>query len=331
MSTYQHYVPQFLLRPYGVGKKSSRRIFVLDKSTGNVQQERIKDLAGEHGFYDLRTTDLTLDPLINDLECQAAPLFRTVMERETVRLLNAKERRVLALFLAIQWLRTPAHLENFRRQTVVTRKILTKIGADEKLLSEIPEGDLCRDHFVHLIASVGPSLVEHLLNKTWMLMRAPKSTTFYTSDNPITLHNVNPAPPFRSNLGIAREGISLHLPLRPDLMLFIACASTVEAWTFRDLAVAKALAQGRPLLLRLQNVDFYNSLQVINAEQFVYSSTSDFALARDMIRTNPELRAGPRSLVIHPEGDSYPASELERWLKERAVTPERQGRRTNSK
>ncbi len=41
-------------------------------------------------------------------------------------------------------------------------------------------------------------------------------------------------------------------------------------------------------------VDLVNSLQVWNAERFVYGSTDDFSMAREMIAANEELRKGPR-------------------------------------
>jgi hypothetical protein len=40
-----------------------------------------------------------------------------------------------------------------------------------------------------------------------------------------------------------------------------------------------------------------NSLQVIEAERFLFSADGDFSLAEDMLRTNPELKVGPRAVI----------------------------------
>ena len=46
-----------------------------------------------------------------------------------------------------------------------------------------------------------------------------------------------------------------------------------------------------------ENVENFNSLQVIEAERFVFSCAGNFELIKDMLRTNPELKNGPRTTV----------------------------------
>jgi hypothetical protein len=55
-----------------------------------------------------------------------------------------------------------------------------------------------------------------------------------------------------------------------------------------------AIAAGHPLRYRPENVMNFNSIQIVYAERYVFASSNDFTLAKDMLRKNPGLRAGPR-------------------------------------
>jgi hypothetical protein len=46
--------------------------------------------------------------------------------------------------------------------------------------------------------------------------------------------------------------------------------------------------------LRLENVEYLNSLQVLHAERFLFSCDGDFAVAEKMIAANAALSHGPR-------------------------------------
>jgi hypothetical protein len=59
----------------------------------------------------------------------------------------------------------------------------------------------------------------------------------------------------------------------------------------------RALDGVGPLPLVSENVIHRNSIQVMNAERYVYSSDGDFGLVREMLKSNPELKGGPRCRV----------------------------------
>ena len=48
----QHYVPQFLLRNFAVGKKLKAKLWVLDKRNASVFQASVNDVAHENMFYE---------------------------------------------------------------------------------------------------------------------------------------------------------------------------------------------------------------------------------------------------------------------------------------
>jgi hypothetical protein len=60
-----------------------------------------------------------------------------------------------------------------------------------------------------------------------------------------------------------------------------------------SLSYSQALQNGTPILLKPENAEFANSLQVIWPERFVYAREKEhLELPIDMLRTNPELKQG---------------------------------------
>jgi hypothetical protein len=60
----------------------------------------------------------------------------------------------------------------------------------------------------------------------------------------------------------------------------------------------RAFRKGTPLQLEAENVLNHNSLQVRQAERYVFTSCPDFSLVRDMIANEPGYRVGPRPHII---------------------------------
>ena len=60
------------------------------------------------------------------------------------------------------------------------------------------------------------------------------------------------------------------------------------------LRIVNAIDSGTPLKSNPDNVLFFNSLQVLNAERFIFSSNGDFDLVKSMIEENDNVRTGHR-------------------------------------
>lgn len=58
--------------------------------------------------------------------------------------------------------------------------------------------------------------------------------------------------------------------------------------------LAAAVTNSKPLAYEPVHVENFNSLQVANAERYVFSSGENFELVRRMLSTHPHLRKGPR-------------------------------------
>lgn len=177
-----------------------------------------------------------------------------------------------------------------------------------------------------------PEFTESFADKAMLLVGAAPGTTFLLGDNPVVKANQNDTWP-RGNLGLKSEGIEIYLPIAPDLAVAFWCPSLVEFLerglkqseeSFQKTAAPALLGVGaeadklramradlkeridhiradldaireqRPIASLPENMDYYNSLQVVNAERRVISATGDFVLARNMVAEDETLRRGAR-------------------------------------
>jgi hypothetical protein len=121
--------------------------------------------------------------------------------------------------------------------------------------------------------------------------------------------------PGRGNLGIGLDGIEIHMPLSRSLSVTYACPKMMgdmveKIYKLRLLwsigaapklpgsqdaeELVDSIKTGEARVMKPENMDFLNSLQVIQSSRFLYSSDGNFSLVEDMLRTNPECQSAPR-------------------------------------
>jgi hypothetical protein len=94
----------------------------------------------------------------------------------------------------------------------------------------------------------------------------------------------------RSHEAMIRDGV--------DQMRQAMMRDTVMTMGFGDLLNwRRAFRTGAALPSKPDNVLNHNSLQVSNAERYVFSNTPDFELIESMIAENADFRVGPRPQV----------------------------------
>jgi hypothetical protein len=306
----QHWVPQFLLRGFHNGKEES--VFVFDKVTGRSFSSPIRDVAFERGFYNIGGS-ADLDDVMFRVEDATAPIIQEIRDRKSTAFLDEDERIWLAGFTGLQWVRTKAFSE--RSQDMVRqiadavsqrnggelpRKIREQLG----LTSPEPE----HEKVLGTILGLARPVVEQLLGKSLILYRSDGSLPSWISDNPVVLNNtINPGDGIRGTLGVGVQGIEIYLPISTELTLAYMCPSIAMMYQALDSDAARvgfihaharpyltALATGRGVMLSKENVQFQNSLQVGNAERFIYSAADNFDDARELLRDNPRMQSGPR-------------------------------------
>ena len=80
----QHYVPKFLLRNFGLGKKD--QVWVYDKQTARSFPTNAKNVASENAFYDFEIGGETysLESSLSKIESQAKPVVERIMDDDSV-------------------------------------------------------------------------------------------------------------------------------------------------------------------------------------------------------------------------------------------------------
>jgi hypothetical protein len=98
----QHYVPQFLLRNFGNGKKD--QVWVYDKTSDRVFPTNTRNVAGESHFYDFefQGEQLSIESWLSGLEGQAKSVVRKILDADSVAGLALEEKQLLAAFLSVQ-------------------------------------------------------------------------------------------------------------------------------------------------------------------------------------------------------------------------------------
>jgi hypothetical protein len=295
----QHYVPQFLLRKFASASGKNPKLWTLDKETKDIRFSSVRDVAHENQFYEHVDNDgsrLELEGIMAEIDSMGAGIIAKILD-DNLLTLSIEDRVRLSGFVACQMSRTPMirkDMENLRKM------IIHKMGpdicfeGDDRPIGDYGPEDAKRSSLLY-IQDV-PELSKILLTKVWTLSEAPKGCNFIIGDNPVTRHNLIDRGP-RGNLGLNNKGIELYMPLSTRLSLHLICPALAEsACQTPDIAedYIKAIEGGNPIILKPENVEFTNSLQVIWAERFVFGrERADMEMPLDMLRTNSELMSGP--------------------------------------
>jgi hypothetical protein len=320
----QHYVPQFLLRQFGNGKKDQLHVF--DKKSGRTFTTNAKNVASESRFYDFHVEGkaLTLEPSLSKIEGRAKPLFEKILAKDTLVFLSPEDKVALCIFLSIQFTRTRAFREQWRELPELLGDRLRRTARTAGELQSIddyfraPDDNETKIYASRFMMDAPKDLAKHFSSKIWVLLATTRKNPFVIGDNPISMQNTIDMAPY-GNLGLAVRGIEIYFPISPlralgfwcptfsdifrkaryDLRQMNAVAPSIVAAYVKDPARIEqtlvAMETGCPLHYREENVTNFNSLQVHYAERYLFSSTNDFSLPLEMITAHPSLKKGPRA------------------------------------
>lgn len=308
--TNQHYVPQFLLRRFA-SSVSGKQIFVFDKANERSFSDSVKRVASARAFYDCEVQGQphSIDPLLTKMESAASNFIKKIIDARSIHVLSDTGRKMIALFAAVQLLRTDAQRKQLKGMIDNMSSALLRMGADPNKVQgfEFLDEGQTRTHSILSLREIAAELMPHFLDKCWVLYSTTKDNPFYISDNPIAMFNSN-QDPLRGTLGLRVPGIEVHMPLSSTLSLGFLCPTLErEIRGSYDLASAlghpvplnvqelvDAFGGGKPFPLDDENIKHLNSLQVFYAERFVFTSRDNFDLVREMLRSTPKLKSGPR-------------------------------------
>lgn len=319
MPSNQHYVPRFLLKHFC--SDDSERLWAYDKSTGKTFQTNVKNVASERDFYEgtIEGRVLSLEDGLSQLEGDTAVIIDRIVSRESIGDLSERERVQIAVFVSIQLQRGP----NLRQQLLAMNTAMKQALRDRDVDASDVEGwlDMTEEDAKAMSLAMLTQPNEfplHILNKTWLLFETSAEMPFYISDNPVAMQNLaEPKGPLRGNLGLAVPGIEVYLPISSTLAMGFFCRTYETAFREgidrmrRSIAIdpsfpmdfgpllhwKRAIRKGNAMSSAPENVLNHNSLQVQQAERFVFCRTPDFTLVEEMIADEPRFRVGPRLTI----------------------------------
>jgi Protein of unknown function (DUF4238) len=308
--TNQHYVPQFLLRNFA-SSSGGDQVHVFDKANEKSFSAAINRVASARAFYDYEDEGErpSIDPLLTKLESVTSRVVRNIVQARSLQCLSKADRTLLALFATVQKLRTDARRKQVKALSDSLYDAIKRAGFDPARVRgfDFLSDEEARIYAITSLRELARDLLPQFQNKSWILYSAPEHCPLYISDNPVALFNLTEHP-FLSTLGLGVPGIQIYLPLSRDLCLGFLCP-TIEVTVRESYEIATSLGHPVPahvhsfinalngdgvLALDRANVVHQNSLQVWNAERFVFCSNPEFALILEMLQSVPELRTGPR-------------------------------------
>ncbi len=280
---------------------------------------------------------LSLEHFISQIESRAAPIVRRIIDTKAAGALSADDREILFTFVALQFIRGTGHRAQFQDIAGKLRDELERRGIPpEHNPIRVPDDKAAKLAALHGIATAIPEFSQHLRSKDIVVFKAPPDHEFIIGDNPVVMDNHREFR-FGGNLGLAVPGIEIYLPLNaqltlglwaPDLVNDIratirsarkardeqlvlrtlgagTCYQQTVAFTqLLDSKIAYAenllreVESGGPVLCDVDNMDRFNSMQVVYAERYLASASGRFDLAKRMLDAMPDLRdQGARGTV----------------------------------
>lgn len=324
----QHYIPQFLLKGFGTGKKD--KIHCFDKQTGKSFETSVRNIAAQRRFYDFTTESGpgSFEQNLSRMETKIAPLIRELVSKRSLANLEPEQRAGLAIFMHLQMHRTPGA----RQRLVEFRSgfadcLRNQLGLDddaiEEALGPVPDGEqLTALSLATMLRSLQKHSLAYIVDKHWLIKTTEPKTPFLLGDSPVVMNN---SMFFNAGgLGLTVPGIEIYLPLSSTVTLAIWSREHKSQYgeALREIEVSRARkglknmgeqqryglrrltdlvtaldSGGQLACSRPENRNYHNYLQIRDAERYVFSSTPDFSLAERMIATNTKYQSAPKSVV----------------------------------
>jgi len=274
----EHYVPQFYLRNFSM-KNDRRRVYCFDKPTAKTFVSNIKNIACERYFYDFPTKDdKSVEKNLSKIEPALAAAYDKLITGADLNKLNWEERVSMAVFIAIQEIRTKEMRESLSDMIKQFEERLRRDKLSpslEKQLQRVAKEEYPKELQIAMLKKVR-DFSDIILGMKWILIENNTKTPNWTSDHPISRWNPIDLSPY-GNLGYLCRGIQIFFPLTSSLSLSVCDLGEYSHYPDKMRAFS-------------DNVVFQNSQQVMWATRHILSENNDFSLAEKILEEHPELK-----------------------------------------
>ncbi len=272
----QHYVPQFYLKNFAVKSKNNHLLFCYDKEEKRVFQTDVSNIACEKYFYDEDIDkEQKLEKDLASLEGLFSKSLQDLIECRDLTKLSVNTRFIISLFISIQLLRSKEERISIENaiQGLDQKLAGQKLGEELKRnLERAKTKEWIKSMHIDILKSSSKEIAGIFFQMKWILTLNKCGCPFWTSDNPVALHNE-----LQDNLGLTAKGTEIHFPISPFLSLTI-----YDPRVFSRMPDKEVTKDFRRIIRE-------RDLQVRYSTRFVFSPKDKFDFARMMINKEPVL------------------------------------------
>lgn len=295
-----HYVPQAQLRHFACDEKRMQ-IHVFDKKNGAIFKSSILNAGSENDFNTIVEAGdrLNFEAMFDKVDTAGAVIVTQIVERRSLSWMREAQMTALADLGAVQLLRTKLARETPVVLAEEMREILGSFGGDltDPQLAPPTESNAKRGTIKAFLTRAGRR--DSLLRLMPGLVEPAGSARFLISDHPVVFSNPFPY----GKHALQAQGILVHLPLSPTLLLTWHCPTIVARFDHLlstegkgDAALrayGRGLHCGEPTAISDDEVDRYNAAQIAQSRRFLFSHAPNF----DRLAANP--RPNQREALVH--------------------------------
>jgi hypothetical protein len=287
----QHFVPRFYLKHF-ISNKG--QINVYDKDLKKQFASPIEKVACEGYFYDSEALDSKknqgqpLETFYSEIESNTSPFYDNFimsLKNGDLNIISTHERQKISDYLVTQIDRTKEHREETDQiiNELYNQLILKGFTADNLKHSGLSK-DQINSKELHLNSILNGDKLRQTLSlilfkHIWIIYKNVTSQPFFTSDNPVVRYD-HLKDDYVSNYGFGSPGIEIAFPLCPDYILVMADREIFQEYENLDGKVIQ--------LDNLENIKYYNSLQVTSSYRQVFSQKDDFYMVEELFKIAPE-------------------------------------------
>lgn len=317
-----HYVPQYLLKNFGFGKKHSQ-IYVFDKTKSQSYKSSIINTGSENYFncFEYEGENINFEEVFQDIDGLSSAIIKKIVKEESIAHLTEEDLINLVVAVAAQILRTKIRRTSYVQLSQQLAERCREIGYTEDDLQKLTSFG---DNESRLVAFRSLLKIDELANLlldkfTVLLFNESLDNSIWISDNPVVMHNVFPY----GREGFSEKGIGVYFPISSDLCIAFYCpsiylqlkesfpplhprSSTQNPWLKEVLNGIETL-QSIPINKSI--VKYLNELQIRSSSRFIYSQINDFEVAVNYLDKNPEVKEVTSKHRLGKFGEIPPISQ----------------------
>ena len=189
-NTNQHWVPQFLLKGFGIRGDVSR-VWELDKEDGSIQRHKVKDVASKPALLPQRD-----DELMRIIEARATQPIRNIRKRK-IRKLSERDRRAIDQLVAAMMLNDPYSgfdLDKVRQELIESESMSSKEDmeywggtVDLRTMEEIIDENFPHDYLTMMMEGQNGLVLPMLQFMGLRAVYSEEGESFVIGDSPILL------------------------------------------------------------------------------------------------------------------------------------------------